>query len=157
MDVRFVEKGPIRVAGILTHGRPEEITPRITDIWMNEFMKYDEQLKPYSPDKAYFGAWFGYPDGSADYLVGMAVENLSEIPEGLVERVLPAAKYAVFACTVGTIGETYGQIYGQWLPASPYEYDTMAADFEFYPPDTETNQSPTEVYIPVKEKQAVSS
>ncbi len=157
MDIRFIEKGPIRVVGILTHGKIEDITPKISDIWMNQFMKYDEQLKPHSPDKAYYGVWFGNPGGSADYLVGMAVENLTEIPEELAERVLPAAKYAVFPCTVGTIGETYGQIYGQWLPASDYEYDIMAADFELYPPDTETNQSPAEVYIPVKEKQAVKN
>ncbi len=156
MNVRFEEKGPIRLVGIVTHGKPEEITPHITDIWMNQFMKFDEQLRPYSVDKAYYGAWIGTPDGSADYMAGMAVENLPEIPEGLGERILPAAKYAVFDCTVATIGDTYGQVYGEWLPASAYEYDMMAADFEFYPPNTENNASPTAVYIPIKEKQAQS-
>ncbi len=62
----------------------------------------------------------------------------------------------MFDCTVSTIGPTYEHVYGDWLPKSSYEYDMMAADFEYYPPDTETNDSLTAVYIPVKEKRAQS-
>jgi predicted transcriptional regulator YdeE len=151
MDVKFVEKGPIRLVGVVTHGKPDEITPQMMDIWGKRFMKHEAELKPYSADKAYYGAWIGSPDMSADYLAGMRVENLPEIPDGMEERVLPAAKYAIFPCTAATLGDTYGMIYGQWLPQSIYEFDSMAADFEYYLPDSEA----AEVYIPVKEKEKV--
>jgi predicted transcriptional regulator YdeE len=153
MEPKFVEKGPIRLVGVIAFGKPETITPRLNDIWMNQFMKFDDQLKPYSIDKAYYGAWIGDPEGNSTYFAGMAVENLPEIPRGLEERILPAATYAVFDCTVGTFGDAYGEVYGSWLPQSAYEYDIMAADFEFYPPDTATNQSPAQIFIPVKLKQ----
>ena len=152
MEPKFIDKDPIRLVGVIAFGKPETITPLLNDIWMNQFMKYDDQLKPYSVDKAYYGAWIGEPDGNATYVAGMAVENLPEIPQGLGERVLPAATYAVFDCTVGSIGDAYGEIYGTWLPASAYEYDPAASDFEFYPPDTQNSGSPTQVFIPVREK-----
>ncbi len=110
MEPRFVEKEPIRLVGIANFGKPEEIVPKLNDIWMNQFMKYDEQLKPYSVDKAYYGAWIGDPDGNATYVAGMMVENMAEVPAGLGVRTLPAARYAVFPCTVSTIGKTYGQV-----------------------------------------------
>lgn len=149
MDVKFVEKGPIRLVGSVTDGKmPEEITPQIVEIWDNFTRKYEAKLKPYSVDQASYGAWIGSPDKSADYVVGMQVKDLPEIPEGLVERMLPAARYAVFTCTPETIGDTYGMIYSQWLPQSPYDFDIMAVDFEYYPWDSDG----AEVYIPVKEK-----
>jgi predicted transcriptional regulator YdeE len=157
MKPNLIEKGPIRLVGVVTFGKPETITPRLNDIWMDQFMKYDDQLKPFSIDKAYYGAWIGDPEGNATYVAGMVAENLPKIPLGLGERVLPAATYAVFDCTVGTIGDTYGKIYGEWLAASAYEYDIMASDFEFYPPDTQNSGSPAQVFIPVKLKQPVQA
>jgi predicted transcriptional regulator YdeE len=157
MEPKFIEKDPIRLVGVTAFGKPETITPNLNDIWVNQFMKYDDLLKPFSTDKAYYGAWIGDPEGNATYIAGMAVANLPEIPEGLEERILPAATYAVFDCTVDTFGRTYGAIYGTWLPQSGYEYDMMASDFEFYPSDTATSDSPTQIFLPVKVKQPQAS
>jgi AraC family transcriptional regulator len=153
MEPKFVEKGPIRLIGIVKTGKLDDIVPNLNDIWMNQFMNYEPQVKPFSIDQAYYGAWIGHPDGSCTYVAGMAVAEMAEIPGGLAERVLPAAQYVVFDCTVKTIGQTYDEVYGRWLPASTYEYDLMANDFEFYPADTETNESPAQVYVPVRLKQ----
>jgi predicted transcriptional regulator YdeE len=151
MEPRFVERYPIRLIGILTAGKPEEIVPHLNEIWMDRFMKYDELLKPYSSDKAYYGAWtWTVPGVQQAYMAGMAVEGLAQIPDGLEEIILPAARYAVFDATVSTFGVVYDEIYNQWLPSSPYEYDIMAADFEYYPPNTENGDSPTQIYIPIK-------
>ncbi len=158
MEPRFVDKGSIRLVGILTAGKLDEIMPKITEIWMERFMKYDELLKSCSPDKAYYGVWTWKVMGEQmAYLAGMAVEGLAEIPQGLEEVVLPPTRYAVFDATVSTFGVVYDKIYTQWLPSSPYEYDYMSADFEYYPPDTKESDSPTQIYIPIKAKAAVQA
>ena len=155
MEPKHVEKGPIRLVGILTTGKPEEIVPQLNDIWMNRFMKYDERLKPYSADKAYYGAWTWKTPGMVPvYMAGMAVEGLAEIPDGLEEIVLSAARYAIFDATVSTFGQVYDEIYSRWLPSSPYEYDIAGADFEYYPPNTMNGESATQIYIPIKAREA---
>ena len=46
-----------------------------------------------------------------DYLAGMAVEGVVDVPEGLTLREVPASRYAVFECTVKTISDTYDWIF----------------------------------------------
>lgn len=154
MEPEMMERGPIQIVGILTRGKPEELN--YPDIWANQYMKYDEQIKPFSPDKGYFGAWLG-EEGEPAYLAGMAVEGMTEIQEGLVLRTLPAAKYAVFTCTMATISAAYPFIYQQWLPTSPYELDVSASDFEYYPPNGDSPDAPVRIFIPVKQKEPVGS
>ena len=62
-----------------------------------------------------------------------------------------AARYAVFECTMDTIGSTYSHIYETWLPASSYEFADGCADFEYYPPQDATDAS-TAVWIPIRER-----
>ena len=150
MEPRFVEKTPIKVVGILTFGQPDKLD--YNDIWAVQYMKYDEQLKPYSPDKGYYGVWLG-EEGKLAYLAGMVVENLPEVPEGLAMREIPAARYAVFECTIGTLSKTYTAIWQEWLPTSNYILDESKSDFEYYPPKTGPGDPPAAIYIPIKVKE----
>jgi predicted transcriptional regulator YdeE len=156
VDTSLVEKGPIHLVGTMVTGKPEDIVPQMNDIWMNQFIPHAEQLRPFSLDDAFYGAWIWVDENTTAYLAGMAVEALPEIPQGLMEKVLPAAKYAVFDCTVSTIGQTYDQAYREWLPNSPYEYDITASDFEYYPPSTESGDRLAQIFIPIREKQPLS-
>ena len=61
-------------------------------------------------------------------------------------------KYAVFECTLPTIGQTYGYIMEQWQPASGYQR-ADAPDFEVYDEKWDMNDpqgSPMYIYWPVK-------
>jgi predicted transcriptional regulator YdeE len=90
-------------------------------------MKYHDQIQQLSTDQAYYGACFaveGKPK-QMDYLAGMAVGDVNEVPEGLILREVPASRYAVFECTVKTA-----------LYVRPNQ-DSPKADFERYPPGTE--------------------
>jgi len=65
---------------------------------------------------------------------------------------VPAQRYAVFACTLPTLGDTYRYITEEWQPASAYEH-ADAPDFELY--NEEFGQSGPEhgkmyVYWPIK-------
>lgn len=153
MDPQFEYKPARMLAGVLVHGRPKEID--YSDVWMNRYMKFDEFLKPFSIDKAYYGVSFpGGNNGAVDYIAGMVVENLDSVPDGLVLREIPAARFAIFQCTLETIGQTFNQIYGIWLPESQYEFDSASADYEFYPPKTATEGDPVWIYLPIKARQA---
>ncbi len=63
---------------------------------------------------------------------------------------MSAQTYAVFACTLPTIGEAYDMAYQQWLPQSGYRH-ADGAEFELY--DEKFNpQDPAAtlyLYIPI--------
>ena len=132
--------------------RPE----MFTSIW-NEFERHHEKIRLHSVDSKYYGVSFGAAqDGSFDYLAGMAVGRVEEPPAGVQVREVPAATYAVFACAVQFIGQTYGYIFGEWRSACGYEMDPTKFAFEQYPPAAETN-APVLIHIPIREKQMKST
>jgi len=125
--------------------RPETFT----SIW-NEFERHHEKIGLHSVDSKYYGVSFGVAqDGSFDYLAGMAVGQVEETPAGLQIREVPAATYAVFACVVESIGQTYADIFEEWRSTSGYELDPTKLAFEQYPPAAETN-APVLIHIPIR-------
>ena len=150
MAPTFVERDGFFVMGI-----QERFTPEREDhegIW-KRFMAHHDLLAGLSTDKAYYGVNFG-GEGTddIDYLAGMAVPAGTSCPDGLVLREVPAARYAVFGCTVATIHETYEHSHGPWIAASPYAYDRPKPDFEQYAPGTDSGESAVLIHIPVRDK-----
>lgn len=126
--------------------RPETFTA----IW-NEFETRREKIRLHSVDSKYYGVSFAAAqDGSFDYLAGMAVERAEDTPAGVQVREVPAATYAVFACVVPSIGQTYGYIFGEWRSTCGYEMDPAKVAFEQYPPAADTN-APVLIHIPIRE------
>jgi AraC family transcriptional regulator len=149
MEPKFEDKKAFRVVGVVTHGTPDKMN--FGEIWEKQYMPFDDRVKPSSTDQAHYGVWFGpAPDGLLDYLAGMAVEQMDEIPEGLALREIPAAQYAVFECSMQTMGQVYEEAYQRWLPSSKMERDMQAPDIELYPPHTGDEQPPARIYVPVK-------
>ncbi len=99
------------------------------------------------------GLCFGMPnDDEPWYIAGAEVAHAGAVPEGMVARDVPAQKYAVFECTLPTLGETYKYIMEEWQPASGYER-ADAPDFEVYDDNWAMNDpagSPMYVYWPIR-------
>ena len=140
-------------------GLQERFTPDNEDhegIW-KRFMKYHDQIQAFSIDRAYYGANFGAEEGQAiDYLAGMAVTGVQDVPKGLTLREVPASRYAVFECTVQTISSTYDWIFGQWLKKALYprpSEDSAKADFERYPSATDSGDTPVLLHIALEDEQ----
>ena len=149
-EPRFVDLEAFTVMGVLTHSMPDEVD--FGAFWEKEYMPHDEAIRALSTDGAYYGVWFPHHgDGIPDYVAGMAVPDDAPVPEGAIARQIPPSRYAVFECTMETIGATYSYIYQTWLPASPYEFTPGGADFEYYPPQGATDGSPA-IYIPIRAK-----
>ena len=78
------------------------------------------------------GLCFGMPNESEPwYIAGMEVERAEDVPAGMMSMSVPAQKYAVFECTLGTLGATYRHITEEWQPQTSFER-AEAPDFELY-------------------------
>ena len=85
----------------------------------------------------------------------VAVSDNAAVPDGLEPLTLPAGTYAEFT-HVGlatTAPRIFGYIFGQWLPASPYELD-LRPHLEILPPGYDPfDENATErVFIPTRPK-----
>ena len=67
------------------------------------------------------------------YLAGVAVREVTDVPEGMVSRTVAAGTFAVFIHRgpIKTIGNTIREIYRIWLPPSGYRHADVA-DVELY-------------------------
>lgn len=147
----IVRREGFLVMGTVTRRKPGADHPEaIASIW-SAFETHHASIKCHSVDSKYYGVSFAIgPEGSFDYMAGMAVKPVEEIPEGLEVRAVPAATYAVFACPVQFIGQTYQYIFGEWRKGSGYETDDEKPAFEEYPPAAESN-APVLLHIPIRE------
>lgn len=88
------------------------------------------------------------------YLCCVEVSSLDIIPEGMIGRIIPEQRYAVFTHRglMDTMDETLRYIWGIWLPKSPYDY-AERPDFELYSQRFHRSKNPEiDLYIPVKSK-----
>ena len=103
---------------------------------------------------AAYGLCFGMPnDREPWYLAGFEVSHVEGLPAGMMSLKVPAQQYAVFPCTVGTIGATYRTIIEDWQPRTGHEH-ADAPDFELYEEEPDPNAPPREmklsIYWPIK-------
>ena len=150
MGPTFLDRNAFTVMGVQEWFTQE--TEDFEGIW-KRYMAHHDQSHPLSTDGAHYGVCFGSETEDAmDYLAGMAVPAGTACLEGLVVRDVPAARDAVFECTVKTIRDTYEFIHHTWIGSSPYAFDHPKPDFEQYPPGTESGDSPVFIHIPVRER-----
>jgi len=152
MEPEIVNRDAFIVMGIVERVTPaEEGTTTYERIW-RRFEGFHEQIKARSTDQAYYGISFvTEEEGVVDYVAGMAVGEAGIIPEDLVIREVPAARWAVFECPIEHIGETYRYIFGEWASKSPHAVDGSVPSLERYPPVGEEG-APIQLHIPVTEK-----
>ncbi len=88
-----------------------------------------------------------------EYVAGVPVSEVGDVPEGFVVREMPAYTYAVFAHKgdLAGLAKTYEYIYETWLPQSGYEL-AAKIDFEHYNEDFKdfAPDSVFYIYIPIK-------
>jgi len=116
---------------------------------------------PHRVGHAMYGVIFERPSAERshphelEYIAGAAVNSTEDVPAGMVARTIPAAHFAVFVHRgpIQNIGATVGEIYRDWLPASPYVHSQLA-DIELYDqrfcPDS--GESEMEYWISIRPK-----
>ncbi len=88
-------------------------------------------------------------EGEFEYVAGFEVGQSPDVPEGMVRRDLPAARYAAFSTTLPTVMTDSETIYTTWLPQAGLEPATDWM-FEYYPPTFQGDDSPFEIWVPIK-------
>lgn len=94
-------------------------------------------------------------DGSFEYIAGIEVSSIADLPPVFRHFKVPQQRYAVFRHQghVSTLHQTFFTIFNQWLPASGYAL-ADAPEFEQYSADFEPSQGQgyVEVWIPLTKK-----
>lgn len=152
MEPRIVDQGTFTLLGLqerVFHDKED-----FEGIWKRS-MEYHDQVQALSTDGAYHGANYVVTEGEQmDYLAGMAVTGVQQVPEGLTLREVPGSRYAVFECTVETISDSCDWIFDKWLPTGTYGrpgQGSTKADFERYPPATDSGDSPVLIHIALED------
>ncbi len=156
MEPKIIEKEGFTLVGLRYFGKNEN--NEIAELW-NEFNRRMEDLgrMPHDTGEAAIGLCItpedAPEDGAFEYVAGLPVARVEDVPEGFVVREMPAYTYAVFAHKgdMPSLEKTYEYIYETWLPQSSY---TLAAkiDFEYYNEEF-NNFAPDSVfyiYLPIE-------
>jgi AraC family transcriptional regulator len=149
MDVQFVDRGPIKLAGYVmkTSSRNEENLKAIPQFW-GEYMNDGRMEKLYGEDFLKNHAEYGvcYPedaDGNFDYVIGVELKDGAAVTPDYHACEIPASSYAVFATPpadikdfINAIQQTWRDIFGKWLPQSGQKINEAGLSFELYDGDS---------------------
>lgn len=152
MQPQFITKPAFTVVGLLIRTKP--MAPEIPNLWQQFGPRMHEMQHSAEPQVAYgLMGNFDQTTSQFDYMAGVTVMKTDNLPAGMTHWEVPTNTYAVFEATLPTIGQTFGDIYNTWLPASGYQ-QAASPIFERYgetfnPDDPASTLS---IYIPVEKK-----
>ena len=158
MDHKIVEKESFRVVGkgIRVSAKDGENLRRIPEFW-NECQQDGscEKIGALAERKDMLGICMEFDPELEEFTYMIAVESTNNPDDGMVEKSIPAASWAVFP-SLGpipcAIQKVIDRIFTEWLPFSEYEH-ANAPELEVYPPgDLQDENYYCEVWIPVFKK-----
>lgn len=159
-EPRILDYGPQRLIGI---SRVCKTSAECHDVWAGEngFQARAEEIRIHDKPP-YFGICRcaqGAEQGAFEYVAATLAADGAPVPEGMIEVILPAAKYAVFPVTeLSDIGRAWGYT-SEWSAAHP-EWNSFCDGnpegcgciatpaFEFYPPGF--NGGELFIYMPIR-------
>ena len=153
---RFESLGPLLIAGLQAHYTFETLDD-IPKQW-ERFVPQIESVKG-RVGEADYGLCLNMSAGDGfDYVTGVQVSHLANLPAGWVSVPIPGQSYAIFShCGhVSTIRDTAGAIWQQWLPKSGRQpAQTSHGEpnlIERYGPkfDPNTGTGDIELWLPIK-------
>ncbi|MBC2580040.1 effector binding domain-containing protein [Clostridium sp. DJ247] len=135
MPARVIEKGEMIVVGkeIRTSNKDGQCMKEIPEFW-KEFsaQKLGDKICNKVNPNSILGVYTDYESnetGTYSFIIGFQVSHVDSIPEGMVDKVIPASKYYVVTVKgkmPDKIGEAWAHIWGAGLER------TYTADFELY-------------------------
>ncbi len=150
-EIRIVNLEKFYVVGMAYLGKNEN--NEISRMW-DRFIPRIQEIHHLAdgPEVSYGVCAEEKGSGLIDYVAGLPVKQLADIPHGMVGREVPAQTYVVMpAHGLEDIGPTYNRILKEWMPTSGYQ-PAEGPDFEYYPEDFNPNdpESIVDIYFPIK-------
>ncbi|MFN8135720.1 MAG: GyrI-like domain-containing protein [Bacteroidales bacterium] len=137
---------------------------RTVELWRNFMPRRKEIQYTVNADLISMQVYHDFPDFSIynpalafDKWAAVEVSSFDHIPEGMETFTIPGGLYAVFVHKggPGNAAETFGYIFGSWLPASDFEadhrphFEILGEKYKNNDPDSEE-----EIWIPIKPKRS---
>jgi AraC family transcriptional regulator len=150
MEPKIESRPAFRVVGMKYRGKNEQ--NEIPQLW-GEFAARVAEVQNRVEAHGTYGVVGNFVEetGEFDYVAGLNVDPAAEVPEGMVSWDVPAQTYAVFSCTLPTIGDTIKHIHETWLPASGHRHaggpELELYDGKFNPHDPDSLMY---IYIPIE-------
>ena len=144
MEPKIVSKPAFTVVGMQVRGKNEN--GEIPQMWGAFMPRAVEIRHKANPDVCYGVCGNMDASGEFDYLAGFEVSSAADIPEGMASWALPESKYAVFTCTLPTIGQAFEYAHKTWLPQSGYQ-PAPSPEFELYDDCFNPQDESSELYI----------
>ena len=132
MEPRFETRPAFMVVGMMYRGNNEN--QEIKTMW-DQFIPRFQEIKDKDLQET-FGICRGFEgagDGEFEYVAGVKVNSVNDLPDGMVVRMVPEQKYAAFTHRGALDGlrANIDYIYQSWLPQSGCEL-TGGPDLEVY-------------------------
>jgi AraC family transcriptional regulator len=152
-EPRIEQKGAFLVAGLWYEGKNER--GEIPAMW-DQFIQRAAELVTDPSHLVAYGVARALPNfeegGAFEYLAGVEVASLDNLPPGMVGWGIPALTYAVLpAHDVPDIGPVSNYFYREWLPQSQ-EFEMGEGLMIEYYPETYSRDLIIYLYFPVKRK-----
>jgi predicted transcriptional regulator YdeE/DNA-binding transcriptional MerR regulator/effector-binding domain-containing protein len=144
MHPKIETKPAFSVVGLVYHGKNEH--REIPALWDQLNPRWGELLALGDMRGCYGVCDAAMDETGFDYMAGLDLGPLAQAPEGMAIWQVPEATYAVFTCTLPTIGATHDYIHNTWLPNSGYRR-APTPDLELYPETFEPGDPESEMYI----------
>ncbi len=161
MEPRIVEQQEFSVIGIQVRtSNAKEVTGggAIPKQWARFFSEGIASKIPNKMDSAIYAVYTNYAsdrDGEYDFIIGMKVSSVSEVPPGMVAKKVPKGTYAVVASSRGPVAQVVPKAWQQVYSLDDNQKlgGTRAykADFELYDQRSQNPQdSQVDLYIGLK-------
>ncbi len=161
MEYTIEERGEFRVVGYLADGdwTLENAGEKATEFWThlneNNGKKIHDALSLMdgSEPSGLLGVSFCDNGRFNGYLVGVATN--AACPEGMAERIVPAATYAVFDCTgpmPDAMQNLQHRILAEWLPSSGYEWAPLSDLEVYFGPNMTAEDYKSQVWLPIEKR-----
>jgi predicted transcriptional regulator YdeE len=149
MEPKIVHKAEFTAVGMEYQGKNEN--NEIAQMWQ-EFVPRIKEIKHANFTWGTYGICRDLPAGEGvNYLAGVEVDTIEDVPAGMAVWTVPEQTYAVFTCTLPTLHEAYRHAFETWLPQSEHQRGD-GPDFELYTEefDPEVKDSKMYIYVPIK-------
>jgi AraC family transcriptional regulator len=152
VNIQVVEKEELKVVGISWNGTYSQasIIPKLFEVMEDRLGEV-----PNKTDEPVLIAPFHSRETEFTYFVTAPVENITDVPEGMVGFTIPSKNY-VFATHKGRqeeVENTYLQMFA-WMKEYGYEQDHQALSLEVFKEEHKhlisTGSLHYEIYLPVK-------
>jgi predicted transcriptional regulator YdeE len=144
MEPKIVTKPAFTVVGMEYRGKNDN--NQIAQMWQ-EFIPRMREIKHGNYSWGTYGVCRDLPEGEGmHYLAAVEVDQVEDLPAGMVVWEVPEQTYAVFPCTLPTLHEAYRHAFETWLPGSGYRR-ADGPDFELYTEEFDARVADSRMYI----------